>query len=264
MAARPAHDPFRDAGDLWRRSGLPATVLDRLAGADTFRSIGLDRRQAAWAVKALGDHPLPLFAGLEGEAPPEDRTAGERLPRMPLSEHVVQDYAAASLTLKRHPVAFLRARLRRQHYRPCADLGRRKNRSKAAVAGLVLVRQRPGSAKGVIFITLEDETGIANLVILPPMFETYRKLVLQARLLGAIGRVEIVSTVIHLKVDRLVDLTDWLGDLREGADPTIAQATGDRSGKSPARADEGVRPTPNLRGVRKRQKVDLQKARSFR
>ena len=264
VAARLGRDPFRDAGDLWRRSGLPATVLDRLAGADTFRSIGLDRRQAAWAVKALGDHPLPLFAGREGEAPPEDRTAGERLPRMPLSEHVVQDYAAASLTLKRHPVAFLRARLRRQHYRPCADLGRRKNRSKAAVAGLVLVRQRPGSAKGVIFITLEDETGIANLVILPPMFETYRKLVLQARLLGAIGRVEIVSTVIHLKVDRLVDLTDWLGDLREGADPTIAQATGDRSGKSPARADEGVRPTPNLRGVRKRQKVDLQKARSFR
>ena len=264
VAARGRGGPFRDVGDLWRRSGLRPAVLDRLAGADAFRSLGLDRRRAAWAVKALGEHPLPLFAGLEGEAPPADTLAAGRLPTMPLSEHVVQDYGATALTLKRHPVAFLRDRLHRDRYGPCAGLARLRDRHKAAVAGLVLVRQRPGSAKGVIFITLEDETGVANLVILPPVFERYRKLVLQARLLGAIGRVEIVSTVIHLKVDRLVDLTDWLGDLREGNDPASAQATGDRFAKSLARADEVVRPTPDLRGVKKRRTVELQKARSFR
>ena len=268
VAARAAGGLFRDVGDVWRRAGVTAAVLDRLAGADTFRSIGLDRRQAAWAVKALGDHPLPLFAGLEGEAPAEDITAAHALPTMPLSEHVVQDYGAISLTVKRHPVAFLRPRLRAQNYQVCEVLGRLRDRSRAAVAGLVLVRQRPGSAKGVIFITLEDETGVANLVIMPPVFQTHRKLVLQARLVGAIGRVEIVSTVIHLKVDRLVDLTDWLGDLREGAEtqhgPLAPQSVGDRFAGSLARADEVARPTPDLRGIKKRQKVTLQKARSFR
>jgi error-prone DNA polymerase len=247
VEARRAGGRFADARALWRRAGLEAPTLELLARADAFRSVGLDRRAAAWAVKALGRAPLPLFAGLEREA--AEPEVG--LPATALGEQVVEDYASLSLSLKRHPVAFLRSDLERAGFAPTDRLAALRHGETAAVAGLVLVRQRPGSAKGVIFATLEDEAGVANLVIMPPVFEAFRKPLLAARLLGASGRVERRDAVIHLKVYRLYDLSWRLGELvDEKSDPKWPV--------SMARADEVRRPTRDTR------EVELQKARNFR
>lgn len=247
---------FADPRAVWRRAGLGPAVLDTLARGDAWRSTGLDRRQAGWAVKALGPAPLPLFAHLEREAdePPVF------LPAMPEGEHVVQDYGALSLSLKTHPVALLRGGLAQMGYQPAARLSELRHGRAVRVAGLVLVRQRPGSAKGVIFVTLEDETGVANLVVLPPVFEAFRRQVLGARLLGAAGRVEKQGTVIHLKVEALFDLSDKLAYLTE-----TGGGRWDGIDRGMARADELRRPAPDPRDARpEKRRVDLQKARSFR
>ncbi|HEY0838189.1 MAG TPA: error-prone DNA polymerase [Azospirillum sp.] len=222
VAARGAG--YRDPHELWRRAGVPVAALERLAKADAFRSMGLDRRAALWAVKALGADALPLFAALDGNAQTEPEVT---LPDMAMGEHVVMDYASLTLSLKMHPLALLRDGL------PGIATAARLNAARAGatltVAGLVLVRQRPGSAAGVIFVTLEDETGIANLVVLPPVFERFRKEVMGARLLAATGRVEREETVVHLKVDRLVDLTERLRDLTShptGHQPRAAPTPG--------------------------------------
>jgi len=201
-------DGYRDPYDVWRRAGLSVGTLERLAKADAFRSMGLDRRAALWAVKALGERPLPLFAALDDPAQPEPAVD---LPDMALGEHVVMDYASLSLSLKMHPLALLRDGL--PGIAPAARLAEVRAGARLTVAGLVLVRQRPGSAAGVIFVTLEDETGVANLVVMPPVFERYRKEILSARLLAATGRVEREETVVHLKVERLTDLTHRLSEL---------------------------------------------------
>ena len=227
---------LRDAGydschELWQRGGMTTSTLARLAEADAFRSMGLDRRQALWAVKALDDTKasdgtaLPLFGDL---APTEIQI---NLPEMPLAQHVVEDYQALRLSLKRHPVAFLRERLARHGVLSCNRLADLKNGQRAFVSGLVLVRQRPGSASGVIFVTLEDESGIANLVVWPKVFESHRRIVMSASLLGCHGRVQIEGKpphqVIHVVAERLLDLTPMLRALRaEGPalQPTIARA----------------------------------------
>ncbi|MEQ8967893.1 MAG: error-prone DNA polymerase [Azospirillaceae bacterium] len=259
VAERAAGGAYADPRAIWRRAGLAPAALEALARADAFRSTGLDRREAGWAVKALGPSPLPLFAGLDREA--EEPAA--RLPAMPPGEHVVQDYGALSLTLKSHPMALLRDRIAECGYAPAARLAALAHGRKVAVAGLVLVRQRPGSAKGVIFVTLEDETGVANLVVLPPIFEAFRKQVLGARLLGAAGRVEKQGTVIHLKVDRLYDLSDKLALLTERVSAAPAGFPGDWTfGDTLARADEVRHPNPDPRD--KPDRLELQKARSFR
>ncbi|HYH21559.1 MAG TPA: error-prone DNA polymerase [Azospirillum sp.] len=199
---------YRDPHDVWRRARLPVAALERLAKADAFRSMGLDRRAALWAIKALGADVLPLFAALDGNAQSEPEVA---LPDMAMGEHVVMDYASLTLSLKMHPLSLLRDALAGMATAAAvnaAPAGRR-----LTTAGLVLVRQRPGSAAGVIFVTLEDETGIANLVVMPPVFERFRKEVMGARLLAATGRVEREEMVVHLKVDRLVDLTHLLAEL---------------------------------------------------
>ena len=224
---------------------MPETIL---AAEPTIRLaafLGVLVAMALWEVAALGERPLPLFEGV-GEAGPEPPVA---LPEMSLGEHIVEDYAHLTLSLKAHPVALLRAGLTASGYRPARDLRSLRHGRRARVAGLVLVRQRPGSAKGVIFITLEDESGVANLVVLPPMFERYRSTVLTARLLGASGTVERVDEVIHLKVDRLDDLSDRLGEL-------TARPSDRDFARSMARADEVRRPTPDKR--------ELQKSRNFR
>ena len=213
---------YRDPHDLWRRAGLPVAVLERLARADAFRSAGLDRRAALWAVKALGDRPLPLFAplGAAGVAEP-----AVTLPAMAPGEHVVMDYASLSLSLKAHPMALLRDGL--PGIVPAERLRARPPGARLTVAGLVLVRQRPGSASGVVFITLEDETGIANLVVMPDRFEAHRKAILGARLLAATGLLEKAGAdgaVIHLRVERLLDLTHRLGELLGDAAPGLATA----------------------------------------
>ncbi|WP_020176690.1 error-prone DNA polymerase [Methyloferula stellata] len=205
--------------DLWLRTGLPQSVLQRLAEADAFRSLGLDRREALWVVKGLnraGDKDdLPLLKSLTFKAHEPDAD----LPPMLIGEHVVEDYRTLSLSLKAHPVSFVRALLAAKKILCTEDLGRIENGRRVTVAGLVLVRQRPGSAKGVIFLTLEDETGIANAIIWPKVFEALRPIVMGARFIAVTGRVQSESGVIHVVAERAEDLTPLLGVLsRQGQD----------------------------------------------
>ena len=168
--------------------------------------MGLTRRQALWAVRRLGPAPLPLFAGLSeaaGEPPVE-------LPVMAPGEEVSHDYAALRLSLKHHPLELLRDRLAGEGVVPAARLGEIDSGTRVTVAGLAITRQRPGTASGVIFITLEDETGIANLIVWPSMFERYRRETLGARLLCVSGELQREGLVIHVIVRHMRDLTDRL------------------------------------------------------
>jgi error-prone DNA polymerase len=216
LAAR--RDGYQSAEQLWRRAELEGRTLAQLANADAFRSIGLDRRQALWAVKGLGEAPLPLFAAEEAVMPLHAEE-GDSLPEMPLSQHVIEDYRALQLTLKQHPMAFLRERLTRRGVVASDRLAMCRNGQKIAVAGLVLVRQRPGTASGVIFMTLEDETGIANVVVWSRLFEEARGVVMTAKLIGCEGKLQIEGKpphqVIHVVAERLVDLSGLLQTLRE-------------------------------------------------
>jgi len=200
--------------DLWRRAGLGGGALDRLAHADAFRSLGLDRRQALWALKGLGPPPLPLFAVSEALAESQRTQLEPALPEMTLGQHVAEDYTALSLSLKRHPVAFLRPELARDGMVRAADLAGLPLDRRLAIAGLVLVRQRPGTASGVIFVTIEDETGVANLILWPAVFEAYRRVALGASLLGCIGRLQREGIVMHIVAERLLDLSPRLRQLR--------------------------------------------------
>lgn len=205
--------------DLWLRSGLPKSAIARLAQADAFRSLGLDRRAALWAVHALEGRSaadrLPLFdrpGRPVGENEPETR-----LPAMPLGEHVVHDYQALGLSLKAHPVSFLRDELGSRRIIANGTLHEIANGRSVSVAGLVLIRQRPGSAKGVIFMTIEDETGVANIIVWPKVFERFRPIVLGARFVAVRGRLQSASNVIHVVADGLEDLSGHLGRLMKGA-----------------------------------------------
>jgi len=213
---------YTDARDLWRRSGLGRAALERLAAADALRSLSLDRRRGLWAMKALGDQPLPLFASSNchpdlrrGDKQRSEARAAALLPEMPLGEHVVEDYATTGLTIKRHPLAFLRAELAREGLVAAADLATLPVDRRLAIAGLVLIRQRPGSANGVVFITLEDETGIANLIVWPAILERFRRAALGATLLYCRGRLQREESVIHIVAEDLRDMTARLGTLRE-------------------------------------------------
>ena len=204
--------------DLWLRTGLSPAVLERLASADAFRSLGLDRRDALWAVRGLnraGDKDdLPLFAAAAGA----EREPDAALPPMPPGEQVVEDYRHLSLSLKAHPIAFLRKYLAAKRIARCEDLAAPRPMPQVSVAGLVLVRQRPGSANGVIFMTLEDETGVANAIVWPKIFEQNRAVVLGGRFVAITGRVQNEAGVIHMVADSFEDLTPMLGLLsQEGA-----------------------------------------------
>ncbi len=222
---------YSDPQALWRRSGLGRSALERLAEADAFRSIGLDRRRALWELKALGDPPLPLFAQepsppIGGRGQGEGGFSGPRaekesearamalLPEMPLGEHVVEDYASLSLTLRRHPLAFLRAELASDGLVTAAALAHLPVNRRLSIAGIVLIRQRPGSANGVVFITIEDETGIANLIVWPAILERFRRAALGATLLRCTGKLQREESVIHVVADRLEDMTPRLNTLR--------------------------------------------------
>jgi error-prone DNA polymerase len=226
VAAR--EDGYADPQALWRRSGLGRGALERLAEADAFRSIGLDRRRALWALKALGEPPLPLFAAepWPTKVKPSPPPGAERenfsevhamalLPEMPLGEHVVEDYASLSLTLKRHPLAFLRGELAREGLVTAAELAHLPVDRRLSIAGIVLIRQRPGSANGVVFITIEDETGIANLIVWPAILEHFRRAALGATLLRCTGKLQREESVIHVVADRLEDMTPRLNTLRD-------------------------------------------------
>ena len=193
-----------------RDAGVSQAGLEKLADADAFRSIRLDRRQALWEVSALSDMPLALFAGQASESVTETQIS---LPLMPASEHVIQDYATTSLSLKAHPVSFVREKLSLLHVRSTQGLSEAKDGDLVKVAGLVLVRQRPGTAKGVCFITIEDETGTANLVVFQKLFDQYRKEILGARLLMVEGKLQIEGEVVHVIVKRCFDLSKLLRGL---------------------------------------------------
>lgn len=193
-----------------RDAGVSQSALERLADADAFRSIGLDSRQALWEVSALNDRPTGLFAGQPSESSFEKVV---QLPKMTDSEHVVQDYVSTSLSLKAHPVSFVREKLTLLKALTTKDLGIANEGRIIKVAGLVLVRQRPGTAGGVCFITIEDETGFANLVIFQSLFEKYRKEILRSRLLMVEGKLQKEGEVIHVIVKRCFDMSGLLRKL---------------------------------------------------
>ena len=258
---------YRDVYDLWRRAGLGAGAMEKLAEADAFASMGLKRRAALWAVRGLRDVPLPLFAAAEARAekatshphstlshqggglfqatspPPSWGRAGEggitkegggdgqgansapleilrepavMLPDMAVGEEVIGDYTALRLSLKHHPMELLRPTFADAGAIQSRRLALLKTGTRVDVAGLVICRQRPGTASGVIFMTLEDETGVANIVVWPKMFETFRKPVLRARLIAVKGKVERDGLVIHVIADHIADRTEGLMALADG------------------------------------------------
>jgi len=193
-----------------RDAGVSQAALERLADADAFRSIGLERRQVLWEVSALNDRPVGLFEGQASESAFEQDV---QLPKMTASEHVVQDYASTSLSLKAHPVSFVREKLEQLNVLSTKKLDLLKDGAIVKVAGLVLVRQRPGTAGGVCFITIEDETGFANLVVFQNLFETYRKEILRSRLLMVEGKLQREGEVTHVIVRKCSDLSGLLRKL---------------------------------------------------
>ncbi|UPT65075.1 MAG: error-prone DNA polymerase [Hyphomonadaceae bacterium JAD_PAG50586_4] len=199
--------------DVWLRSGLSISTIERLADIDAFRSLGLDRREALWAARGLnrvgGQEDLPLFA----QAHDPTREPDFDLPPMPLGEHVVEDYRTLGLSLKTHPVALIRDDLTDRRAIKAETLRQMPNGQRTRVAGLVLVRQRPGTASGVIFMTLEDETGVANIVVWPKVFEEFRRQVLAGRLVAVDGPVQSESGVIHVIAERIYDYTPMLAAL---------------------------------------------------
>jgi error-prone DNA polymerase len=232
-------DGYRSVRDLWLRSGLDVGQMEKLAEADAFRSIGIDRRAALWQVRALDKanaaERLPLF-----ERPAlalRDHEPAMQLPLMPPGEHVIHDYRSLGLSLKAHPVSFLRQRLDRAGITPNASLPAIPDGRRVSVAGLVLVRQRPGKGNA-IFLTLEDEGGIANVIVWQRKFERFRPIIMGGRFIRVGGKLQSESGVIHIVADRMEDISSWLGVLCEGAQTITSRA----------RADEVTGGGPDSRG----------------
>jgi error-prone DNA polymerase len=220
-----ADQPFVTVDDLWRRAGVSSASLVQLAEADAFQpSLKLARREALWAIKALRDEPLPLFAAAsvrQNERVPEIQEPIVALMPMTAGGEVVEDYGHVGLTLRAHPVAFLRDDLCRRRIVTCNEAMQARDGRWLETAGLVLVRQMPGSAKGVMFITIEDESGIANLVIWPSLFEKQRRVILSAGMMAVYGRIQREGDVVHLVAHRLTDLSAELASVgdRDAAFP---------------------------------------------
>ena len=210
IAEREAGGPYADVAALKDRARIGPAHIERLASGDCFGSMQLSRRQALWDARSIvGGADLPLFAAAAARDEGAE-TARTQLPAMPLSEEVVADYQTTRLSLKAHPMAFLRASLAERGFVRACDLRSRKFRSMVHVAGVVLIRQRPGSAKGVCFITLEDETGVINLVVWPDLKEKQRRVVMGSRLMEVRGRVEYDDEVIHVIAHHMEDATHQL------------------------------------------------------
>ncbi|NVD28104.1 DNA polymerase III subunit alpha [Parasphingorhabdus flavimaris] len=222
--------PFRTIEELAHKADLPARALRLLADADACRSLGLDRRQALWEVRRTPVNTLPLFEAAQAKELGREQDA--HLPAMTKGEHVVADYQSVRLSLKGHPMEFLRERLRELGVLSCAELAKAKNGSQAKVAGVVLIRQRPGKGNAV-FITLEDESGVANLLLWASRFEKMRRPVMAARLMLATGEVQrSVEGVTHLMTTRVEDYSFMLDDISDR----------DRPDMPLSRADEVKRP----------------------
>ena len=236
-------------------AGVSVATMEKLANADAFRSMDLDRRRALWEVSALHDRPVQLMQGQPSESLHEPEVD---LPIMRLSEHVVQDYATTGLSIKGHPLGFIRNKLDLLHIRTAKAANETENKTVIKTAGLILIRQRPGTAKGVCFITLEDETGTTNLVVFPKLFDKYRKEILHAKLLMVEGVVE-RTEVTHIIVRRVFNISKLLGNL-----------TAIRSENQPvltlSRADEKASPfIPMEKPLKSQQAEDvIHKGRNFR
>ena len=212
---------LRSIAELWRASGARVSTLRRLASADAFRSMGLDRQAALWEIRSLSDERLPLFEATEkrGQTPLSDAGKGVCplfLPRISDPRKVIQDYVATGLSLKAHPLSFCRDELAARGAVPAgefADKRRWPHGSKAAVAGIVLVRQRPGTASGIVFMTLEDETGTANLIVRPQVYQRYRRAARHGVIVLARGTVERQGDVVHILVESLEDAAGALAPL---------------------------------------------------
>ena len=208
--------PFRSINDVWRRTGLPVSSLLHLAEADAFMpSLGKSRRDALWTLKGLRDKPLPLFDAMSAPELDEPVVA---LRQMTAGSEVVQDYGHVGLSLRKHPLAFLRGELAQRNILTCTAANALKDKSDAIVAGMVLVRQRPGTAKNVTFMTIEDETGIVNAVIWSRIYEEQRRLILTSRMVAIIGQIQKEGEVVHLVAKRLIDLSDLLDSVSERDD----------------------------------------------
>jgi error-prone DNA polymerase len=235
-----------------RRADLPSRALVLLAEADAMRSINLDRREAAWTVRRLPDSdPLPLFEAARVQELAEEPLV--TLPEMPLSEHVVADYQTLRLSLKGHPMMFLRDLYESEGTLPCATIRDLADGRRVRAAGVVLIRQKPGSAKGVVFMTIEDETGIANLVVWPSLLERFRKVVMGARLVAVEARAQRSEEgLVHLVVEEIEDRSDDLLLLSQETMPLVL-----------AHADEVKRPVPEGRARHLRNARVLPKSRDF-
>jgi error-prone DNA polymerase len=238
MIAR--YQGYEQPEDIRRRAGISRRSLELLAAADAFGSMQLNRREALWSVRGeASGSALPLFAAADIaeqglEQPPQ-------LPVIPPSEQVLQDYQTTRLSLKAHPVTFLRQTYSRMNVLSTREACDLPNGARVQTAGVVLVRQRPGSASGVCFITIEDETGIANLVVWPNVFERFRPIVMGARILLVKGRVQTADNVTHIVANQLIDRTGDLARLSEDADQDPLKQVLDR-------ADEVTRPIPDRKG----------------
>ncbi|QUL38850.1 error-prone DNA polymerase [Erythrobacter sp. JK5] len=272
IAERTGNGPYRDVAELRERAGLSPAHIERLASADCFSSMNLSRRQALWDARSLIAGPdLPLFRAAAERDEGAER-AMTRLPQMPLSEEVVADYQTTRLSLKAHPMAFLRPELAERGFVRACDLRERKFRSMVQVAGVVLIRQRPGSAKGVCFITLEDETGVINLVVWPDLKEKQRRVVMGARLMEVRGRVEYDDEVIHVIAQHMTDATDQLYRLSDDmlnapvarADHVNSPLTSHKlpPGKEPVKPRDLIDQLPNVTGHPRNHRI-IPKSRDF-
>jgi error-prone DNA polymerase len=245
--------PYRDPADVWRRGGLNKRQILALARADAFASMGLSRRDVLWAVRAFSEAALPL---LDARPTVRDLEPKVALPGLTLGEQIVDDYSTISMSLRAHPLELLRPMLSERRMAHSWKLREEaRNGDFLQMAGLVLVRQRPGTASGVVFITLEDEFGIANLVVWPKVFEAYRRIVMGSRLLGVAGKVQRVdstddigASVIHLVAERL---WDWSADLDRIADLDghfeLRMGRGDQAHSSTPDPRDEPKPRPHLK-----------------
>src|SRR5476651_2351293 len=250
LVERRGKQPYRDPADVWRRGGLTKRQILALARADAFASMGLTRRDVLWAVRAFSETSLPLF---EQPTRPRDLEPKVALPKLTLGEQVVDDYSTISMSLRAHPLELLRPMLSERRMAHSKKVREARNGDFLQMAGLVLVRQRPGTASGVVFVTLEDEFGIANLVVWPKVFEAHRRIVMGSRLLGVAGKVQRdmqkngeEGIVIHIVAERL---WDWSADLDRIADLDgrfeLRMGRGDQAHSStPDPRDEQIKQEP--------------------
>jgi error-prone DNA polymerase len=245
-----AHRPYASLEEMTRKAGLPPRAVRLLADADACRSLARDRREALWDARRMPADALPLFAAADARELGEE--ADMALPDMALQEHVVADYQTLRLSLKAHPMALLRPVFQAEKTLSCANLATAPAGKRVSVAGLVLVRQRPGNGKA-IFITLEDETGVANIILWARTFEAQRRAVMSARLMQVQGEVQrSPEGIVHLLAHRIIERNDAIVRLS------------DQRSLSPqlGRGDEVVRP-PYPRMGHPRQMRILPKSRDF-